>query len=50
MSSEDLTLDSWSELTDSYPFGGATGAETSYTHTGIDPGISKLFYRIREDQ
>ena len=45
-SSEDVQL--WTELTDGFPDGGATGDRTTIVIPGID-GFSELYVRVREE-
>ena len=43
------TLATWTEDTDNYPPGGATGARTTYRFTGIPAAVSKRFFRASEE-
>jgi len=44
--SDDLSTDSWSEVTDSLL---SQGAETTFIHNGIAAGTQRIFYRVREE-
>ena len=43
------TLATWTEETDNYPTGGATGPRTTYRFTGIPPGTGTRFFKAIEE-